>query len=66
VSQTACLERIRRIQYRALTYANLVFSGPTQSTYATAATAQLAPTEAAPLLYRNPPDDWATSEGALP
>ena len=61
-----CHERWQRTQYRALKYARLDFAGPTESTYATAATAQLAPIEAAPVLKRRPLLYWATSESALP
>jgi Bacterial Ig-like domain len=61
-----CNERWQRTQYRALTYAKLDFAGPTRSTYATAATAQLAPVEATVPLTRFADRSWVTSEGALP
>ena len=61
-----CQERWQREQYRALTYASLDFTGPTKSSYATAATAQLAPVEATLPLERRPTSGWSTSEGALP
>ena len=65
-TSTRCVERTQRIQYRALSYAKLDFATATTSTYATAATAQLAPIEATSLLIRGPSLNWVTSEGALP
>jgi hypothetical protein len=63
---TRCVERITRIQYRALTHARLGFSGDTSTSYATAATAQLTPVEATNLLQRKETVIWDTIEGPLP
>jgi len=65
-TSTRCVERTQRIQYRALSYASLDFSTQTWSTYATSATALVAPIEATPSLKRFQEQDWAASEGALP
>jgi hypothetical protein len=61
-----CQERWQRTQYRALTYARLDFQASTESTYATAATAQISPVEATPQLARQHSFFWETQEGTLP
>ncbi len=60
-----CKERWQKTQYRALTYAKLDFASDTRTTYATAATAQLAPAPATNL-NRAQGHFWETFEGALP
>lgn len=64
-SQTACIRRITRIQYRALTHAALDFIEETETFYATAAAAQLVPSQVAHLV-RNRMNDWVASEASLP
>jgi hypothetical protein len=56
-------------QYRVLTHAKLTFGNDTKSTYKTAATAQLTPTQPTPLPQqqtRPAADAWETLEGPLP
>jgi hypothetical protein len=67
-SQTACIRETTRIQYRALTLVGLDFANDTSSSYATAATAQLAPKQAIPPFSRTSTISWSTSEpdGTLP
>jgi hypothetical protein len=64
----SCQKQGTIVPYRALRYATLTFSGSTISEYFTAATAALAPEQAALDKGRpaDPSNNWTTSEGLLP
>jgi hypothetical protein len=65
----ACHKQGTLVPYRALRYAALTFTTDTKSLYATAATAELAPVQAAPEKLRRATDlanNWSRSKGVLP
>jgi len=66
VTRQRCVERTTKTQYRVLTYAKLNFSNNTLTSYATAATPQIAPMETTLPQTRLSSLGWETSEGALP
>jgi hypothetical protein len=66
VTQTKCIERTSRTQYRALTYAKLDFASTTETSYATAAAPHLAPVSPVLPQTRSKYSGWQTVEGTLP
>jgi hypothetical protein len=64
----SCQRQGTKVPFRALRFATLTFASATESQYATAATAGLAPVIAAPVKLRPslPTNNWTTSEGVLP